>query len=145
PVARAVEEALRQVRAARRPIMVLGGGVLAAQATDLFVKLAEAEQIPVTAAWRRPDVFPNNHPLYLGHGGLGAPRSVMDRLLEADLVLAVGTRLNEMTSQGYPFPRPEATLIHVDVASEGLGGHRLSELPIQSDAALFAEAMLAIV
>jgi acetolactate synthase-1/2/3 large subunit len=143
PDTRRVGVALQKLRDAKRPIMVLGGGVLAAQATDLFVRLAEAEQIPVTAAWRRPDVFPNDHPLYLGHGGLGAPRSVVDRLLEADVVLVVGARLNEMTSQGYRFPSLDATLIHVDVSSEGLGGHLTARVPIQSDACLFAEAMLA--
>src|SRR5215471_15560900 len=50
-----VHQALRLLREARRPLMVLGGGVLAAQATQLYVRLAEAEQIPVVAAWRRPD------------------------------------------------------------------------------------------
>ncbi|HET6316384.1 MAG TPA: thiamine pyrophosphate-dependent enzyme, partial [Chloroflexota bacterium] len=143
PDTRQVGAALLKLREAKRPIMVLGGGVLAAQATDLFVRLAEAEQIPVTAAWRRPDVFPNDHPLYLGHGGLGAPRSVVDRLLEADVALVVGARLNEMTSQGYRFPSLDAALIHVDVSSEGLGGHLTAAVPIQSDAGLFAEAMLA--
>ncbi len=143
PDPKGVAEALRQLRGARKPIMVLGGGILAAQASELFVQLAEAEQIPVTAAWRRPDVFPNEHPLFLGHGGLGAPRSVVKRLLEADVVLAVGTRLNEMTSQAYRLPAAETTLIHVDVWSEGLGGHRPADVPIQSDAGLFAEALLA--
>jgi acetolactate synthase I/II/III large subunit len=136
-------DAMRVLRAAERPLMILGGGVLASQATDLFVRLAETEQIPVTAAWRRPDVFPNEHPLFLGHGGLGAPRSVVQRLLDADVILAVGTRLNEMTSQAYRIPGTGTRLIHVDVWAEGLGGHRPADVPIQSDAALFAEAFLA--
>ncbi len=138
-----VGDALRLLRSAQRPLMVLGGGVLAARATDLFVKLAETEQIPVTAAWRRPDVFPNDHPLFLGHGGLGAPRSVVKRLLEADVVLAVGTRLNEMTSQAYRLPGPDTRLIHVDIWAEGLGGHRPADVGIVADAGLFAESMLA--
>ena len=143
PESHAIDAALHQLRGAQKPIMILGGGVLAAHASDLFVKLAETEQVPVTAAWRRPDVFPNDHPLFLGHGGLGAPRSLLKRLLEADVILAVGTRLNEMTSQGYRVPAPETRLIHVDLWSEGLGGHCLATLPIQADAGLFAEAMLA--
>jgi acetolactate synthase-1/2/3 large subunit len=137
-----VHQALRLLREAQRPLMVLGGGVLAAQATQLYVRLAEAEQIPVVAAWRRPDVFPNDHPLYLGHGGLGAPHSLVDRLVDTDVLLAVGTRLNEMTSQRYQAPGAQTTLIHVDVSPEGLGGHRLADIPVVSDAALFAESLL---
>jgi acetolactate synthase-1/2/3 large subunit len=137
-----VGDALKLLRHAKRPIMILGSGVLAAGATDLFVRVAESEQVPVTAAWRRPDAFPNDHPLFLGHGGLGAPRVVIQRLLEADVVLAVGTRLNEFTSQVYRVPGPDARLIHVDLSAEGLGGHGPAEVPVQSDAALFAEALL---
>jgi acetolactate synthase-1/2/3 large subunit len=106
------------------------------------VRVAEAEQIPVTAAWRRPDVFPNDHPLFLGHGGLGAPRAIVNRLLDADVILTVGSRLNEMTSQGYRVPGADTRMIHVDLWAEGLGGHRPADVPIQSDAALFAEALL---
>jgi acetolactate synthase I/II/III large subunit len=142
PDPRPVGDALRLLRQAQRPIMVLGGGVLAARATDLFVRLAEAEQLPVSASWRRPDVFPNDHPLFLGHGGLGAPRAVVQRLLEADVILAVGTRLNEMTSQAYRVPAPTTRIIHVDLWAEGLGGTRPADVPIQSDAALFGEAFL---
>jgi acetolactate synthase-1/2/3 large subunit len=143
PDLKGVQQALQLLRTATRPLMILGGGVLAAQASKLYVLLAETEQIPVTAAWRRPDVFPNDHDLFLGHGGLGAPRSVVRRLHEADVILVVGSRLNEMTSQAYRVPGPDTQLIHVDIAAEGLGGHRLATVPIQSDAGLFAQELLA--
>src|SRR5262249_11250766 len=52
-------------------------------------------------------------------------------------------RLNEMTSHAYRIPAPETRLIHVDVWAEGLGGHTQADLAIQSDAALFTEALLA--
>ena len=48
----------------------------------------EAEQIPVFTAWRRPDAYPNDHPLYLGWAGLRSPQSPVARLLEADAILA---------------------------------------------------------
>src|SRR5919197_656828 len=54
----AVAETLRLLRLAERPVMLLGGGVLAARASELYVRLAEAEQVPAMAAWRRPDAFP---------------------------------------------------------------------------------------
>jgi acetolactate synthase-1/2/3 large subunit len=142
PDAKLVHAALERLRAAERPLMVLGGGVLAARASDAFVRLAHAEQVPVAAAWRRPDVFPNDDPLFLGHGGLAAPRSLVQRLLEADVLLAIGTRLNEQTTLGYRVPAAGTKLIHVDLAAEGMGGHTMAELAIQADAGLFAEALL---
>lgn len=138
-----VNETLRLLRAAERPVMLLGGGVLAAAASERYVQLAEAEQLPAMGAWRRPDAFPNDHPLYLGHAGLGAPRCVRQRLLGADLVLAVGTRLNEYASQHYRLPPAGCRFVHVDVAAEGLGGHAQADLACVADAGLFADALLA--
>jgi acetolactate synthase I/II/III large subunit len=138
-----VAEILRLLRAAERPILLLGGGVLAAGASASLVALAEAEQVPVVAAWRRPDVFPNEHPLYLGQSGLGAPSSVGERLLEADLLVVIGSRLNEYASQNYRVPAPGCRFVHVDIDPEGLGAHRQADLACLADAALFAEALLA--
>jgi acetolactate synthase I/II/III large subunit len=130
------------LRSAARPIMLLGGGVLASRSTDLFVQFAEREQVPAMAAWRRPDVFPNEHPLYLGHSGLSTPPSVPERLRQADLILAVGTRLNVYTADNYRLPGPDTRLVHVDIAAEGLGGHGLADVACQADAGLFARALL---
>src|SRR5919198_691077 len=139
----AAGETLGLLRQAERPVMLLGVGVLAARAGELYVRLAEAEQVPVIAGWRRPDVFPNDHPLFLGQAGLGAPPCVPQRLRAADLVLAVGTRLNEYASHSYRVPAPGSRFVHVDIAAEGLGGHRQADVACVADAALFAQALLA--
>jgi len=139
----AVREAADLLRTAERPVMLLGVGVLAAGASDAFVRLAELAQVPALAAWRRPDVFPNSHPLYLGHSGIGAVPEVVDRLLSADLVLAVGTRLNQYTSLEYRVPAPASRLVQVDLSAEVLGGHGQADVACVSDAGLFADALLA--
>jgi acetolactate synthase-1/2/3 large subunit len=142
PATETVAQILALLRAAERPVMLLGQGVLASGASQACVRLAEAEQVPVIAAWRRPDVFPNAHPLYVGHSGIGAPRCVPERLLAADLVLAIGVRLDEQTTFGYRVPSPTSRLVHVDLAAEDLGGHRQADVSCVSDAALFVEALL---
>ena len=138
-----VKQVLQMIRFAEQPLMLLGGGVLAAGASELYVRLAEAEGLSVVAAWRRPDVFPNDHPLYLGMTGLGSPSSVRSRVFESDLLLVVGTRLNEYTTFEYSAPGTDTRLVHVDVSAEGLGGHRQADVGCVADAALFAEALLA--
>lgn len=144
PESAQVRTALQLLRSAERPLMLLGGGVLAARATEAYVDVAHSEQVPVVAAWRRPDVYPNDDPLFLGHGGLAAPRSLAQRLRDADVLLVVGSRLNEQTTLGYQIPGGDTKLIHVDVSAEGMGGHVSAAVAIQSDAALFAAALLEV-
>ncbi len=92
---------------AERPVMLVGGGVLRAGATDALVAFAEATGIPVIVGFRRYHAFPNNHPLFLGSMGLGAPSCVRARLQEADVLLALGTRLSEFTTGAYTVPAPQ--------------------------------------
>ncbi|WP_304454246.1 thiamine pyrophosphate-dependent enzyme [Nocardiopsis sp. YSL2] len=86
-----------------RPVIIAGGG--ARSAREDLIAVAERFGAGVYAAWRRQDVFPNDHPLYLGHLGLGCPPPTLDALREADAVLAVGCRLSETTTQGFTLPR----------------------------------------
>jgi acetolactate synthase-1/2/3 large subunit len=128
-------------RSAERPILLVGGGIVAAGATGELERFAETEQIPVVTAWRRPDSFPNDNPLYLGWSGLRSPSNVLARLQAADLIVAVGTRLSEFTTYRYRIPAPGTRLIHVDVSPETLGGHRVPDLACQADALLFLQAI----
>jgi acetolactate synthase-1/2/3 large subunit len=139
-----VARALALLRGAQRPVILAGGGVVAAGASDALVQVAEREHVPVTTAWRRPDAFPNDHPLYLGWAGLRSPTTVLDRLLEADVLLVVGSRLGEFTSYRYRIPAPSTKLVHVDIDAEGLGGHRVADVACVADARLFMEALLAL-
>lgn len=137
-----VTAAIELLGAARRPLLIAGGGVLRAQATGRLVELAERLGLPVMTAFRRHDTFPNDHPLYLGPLSFGAPPSVAERARAADVVLAIGTRLSEITTLGYSLPSPEATLIHVDVAPEVLGRTFPARIAIAADAAEVLASLL---
>jgi acetolactate synthase-1/2/3 large subunit len=108
-----VRSVARRLGEARRPVVIAGEG--ARDARDELVALAEAFNVGVYAAFRRQDVFPNEHPLYLGHLALGPPPDTLRALEEADLVLVIGCRLDEVTTQGYGLPRAGAAVIQVDV------------------------------
>jgi acetolactate synthase I/II/III large subunit len=110
-----VRATIRRLTAAKRPLIVAGAGVLRARSTADLVRLAEILEVPVVASWRRADVFPNDHPLYLGMAGYAAPRSLRDRLAAADELLVVGCRLNEPTSMGYAIPAEGQRWTHVDI------------------------------
>ncbi len=137
-----VEAVLERLAVARRPLILAGAGILRSNATNMLRAFAELAQVPVIAAWRRPDVFPNELPLYLGMAGLGAARTVEPRLLQADLILAIGTRLSEITTFHYRVPGRASKLIQVDI-EPGLPGDRLQpSLVVRSDARAFLRRAL---
>ncbi|MCU0484232.1 MAG: thiamine pyrophosphate-binding protein, partial [Chloroflexi bacterium] len=111
---------------AERPVILAGAGVLRSRSTADLVKLAETIDVPVIAGWRRPDVFPNDHALYLGMSGYFAAPTVRERLLAADAILVLGSRLDEVASFGYEVPAAGTRWAHVDLephgARAGLGG-----------------------
>ena len=103
----------RRLSEARRPVVIAGGG--AGHACAELSAFAEAFNVGVYAAFRRQDVFPNEHPLYLGHLTLATPPDTLRALEEADLILVVGCRLDEVTTQSYELPREDQAVIQIDV------------------------------
>jgi acetolactate synthase I/II/III large subunit len=127
---RSVQEVLQR---AKRPVVIAGGGVKLAKAQQLLRLFAEKYSIPVAAAFRRHDVFPNGHPLYVGHLGLGTPKSIIETVKQADVVIAIGTRLSEVTTQDYRLLSPDQTLIHIDIDSDVLGKVYPPDISILAD------------
>lgn len=122
--------------------IMAGLGVLRAGATEQLVRLAEALQAPVFTTWRRFDAFPNQHPLYLGGTSFGMRRDLLDPLRQADVVLAVGTRLSEITTQGYSLFSPAQRLIHIDLSAEVIGSVYPTAVGMVADAGLALEDLL---
>ena len=137
----AVRRVLHQLTAARRPVILAGAGVLRSRGTADLVRLAELLEVPVIASWRRPDVFPNDHRLFLGMTGYGSASTVRPRLDAADLVVVLGSRLGEIASFGYEVPRAGQAWIHVDLEprSASSAGSGLPEpgLAVLADARTF--------
>ena len=126
---------------AGRPLVVLGGGGWSGEACDHIRLFAERNGLPVACAFRFQDLIDNRHPNYIGDVGIGINPKLAERVKSADLVLAVGARLGEMTSSGYTLfdiPRPKQTLVHVHAGVEELGRVYQAELMINSGVAEFA-------
>ena len=140
--------ALRDVRsmllAAERPIVIAGGGGWDAEACAALQRFAENWQLPVGNGFRFQDTFDNRHPLYAGDVGIGINPKLAARIRDADLVLAIGVRLGEMTTGGYTLlevPRPKQKLIHVHAGPEELGRVYAADLLLQSSMACAAKAL----
>jgi acetolactate synthase-1/2/3 large subunit len=133
--------------AAERPFVVVGGGGWSADAARDLQAFVEANRLPVGASFRCQDYVDNRSPSYAGDIGLGVNPKLAGRIGESDLLLVVGARLGEATSQGYTLvaiPRPLQTLVHVHAGAEELGRVYQADLPINSGYAQFAAAAAAL-
>ena len=136
---------LRQMLlAAERPLLIAGGSGWDAAAARALQRFAENWQLPVACGFRFQDTFDNRHPLYAGDVGIGINPKLAARVQEADLVLALGLRLGEMTTGGYTLlqaPRPLQKLVHVHAGAEELGRVYAADLLLQASMACAAKAL----
>jgi acetolactate synthase-1/2/3 large subunit len=123
-----------------RPVILAGGGVLRARSSTELLRFADLLQVPIIAGWRRPDVVSNDHPLYLGMAGMGAARTVPDRLAAADAMLVIGCRLNEPTSAHDTVPTAGQRWAHVDIEPDRGAGLSAADRTIAIDARAFLRA-----
>ena len=139
---------LREVRtlllAAQQPFVIVGGSGWDANACAAMQRFAEGWNLPVGCAFRFQDLFDNRHANYAGDVGIGINPKLARRITEADLILAVGPRLGEMTTGGYTLlqaPRPKQKLIHIHAGAEELGRVYHADLMLQSAMACAAKAL----
>ena len=131
--------ALRDLRAmllaAQRPLLIAGGSGWDAEGANALQRFAENWQLPVGCGFRFQDTFDNRHALYAGDVGIGINPKLAARVREADLIIALGVRLGEMTTGGYTLldvPRPKQKLVHVHAGPEELGRVYAADLLLQS-------------
>ena len=123
--------------------MIVGGGKWSAQAAEDIAAFCEANELPVTTAFRRQDYVDNRSRVFAGHVGVGIDPALATRVTEADLLLVVGPRLGEMTTGGYTLvepPLPRQTLVHVHAGAEELGRVYQPALAIHAGSPEFAAA-----
>ena len=141
-----VREAAALLARAERPVIVAGGRLSLPDARRVLRQAAEAWGIPVLVSFRQQDIFDNEHPLYAGHLGYLLPRQQVATYQESDLVLAVGTRLGDVTTQGYVFPtapKPKQQLIHVYDDPAVLGSVFQTDLAVLAEPVAFLKALAA--
>lgn len=133
--------------AAERPLMIVGGAGWTAGTSKNIQAFAKANNIPTGAAFRRQDCFDNYDPRYVGHVGIGIDPALGKRVREADLIIAVGPRLGEITTAGYTLlepPAPSQKLVHVHPDPNELNSVYRADLGIASSMPAFAASARAM-
>jgi acetolactate synthase-1/2/3 large subunit len=120
---------------AQRPILIVGGSGWTQAAMADLVAFAEKQQLPVVSSFRRQDIMANRHPNYAGHLSLATSRALAARIRNADLILALGARLSDVTTGGYGLvtaPYPLQRLIHIHPDPNELGRVYRADVAIAS-------------
>ena len=135
---------------AQRPFVIAGGSGWNSAACANLLQFAETQDIPVGCAFRFQDLFDNAHPNYAGDVGIGINPKLAARIKAADLVIALGPRLGEMTTSGYTLfdpantTQPAQTLVHIHAGAEELGRVYQADLMINATMAAMAHALAAM-
>ena len=113
PAPNAINEAARLVKKAKRPLVVAGEMVSFERCHEPLASFVEHIGAPVMCAFRQQDVIANDHPGYAGHLSLNRPPYQSQALDESDLIIAIGTRLDSVTSADYTMPEASKRLIMI--------------------------------
>jgi acetolactate synthase-1/2/3 large subunit len=140
-----VDDIAARIATAERPLLMAGGiGLGTPRGRKALLAASQAHHLPVVLTFKRQDYFPNTHPNYAGHLGFKIPKPAVERYLEADLIIAVGTRLTEATTQGYTLPAapvPRQPLIHIHDDPRQIGRNYAAAKALVADPVAVLEAL----
>jgi sulfoacetaldehyde acetyltransferase len=143
--AQSIEAAAKLLSEAKFPVILNGAGVVLANGIAASAKLAERLDAPVCCGYQHNDAFPGSHPLSVGPLGYNGSKAAMELIAQADVVLALGTRLNPFSTlpgYGIDYWPKDATIIQVDMNSDRIGLTKKVSVALQGDAQLVAEQLL---
>ncbi len=142
---RAIDEAAALLSKAEFPVILNGAGVILADAIGDSAALAERLEAPVCCGYQHNDAFPGSHPLFAGPLGYNGSKAGMELIAHADVVLALGTRLNPFSTlpgYGIDYWPKDAAIIQVDINPSRIGLTKPLRVGIVGDAGDVARALL---
>ena len=142
----AITKASKLLSEAKFPVILSGAGVVIGGAIEDCIKLAERLDSPVCSGYQHNDSFPGSHPLAVGPLGYNGSKAAMELISKADVVLALGTRLNPFSTlpgYGMDYWPKKADIIQVDMNSDRIGLTKKVTVGICGDAKLVAQQLLA--
>jgi len=142
----ALTQAAELLSSAKFPVLLNGAGVVIGGAINASMKLAERLDAPVCCGYQHNDAFPGSHPLFAGPLGYNGSKAGMELISKADVVLALGTRLNPFSTlpgYGIDYWPKDAKIIQVDINPDRIGLTKPVSVGIVGDAKKVAESLLA--
>jgi len=141
--AKQVHQAAALIAKARKPLLYVGGGVLASDAARELKELAELMQLPVVTTLMGKGAFPEDHHLFVGMPGMHGGKFTNYAITETDLLLAVGVRFDDRVTGKLATFATKAKIVHVDIDPAEIGKNRSVDVPIVGDARTVISGMTA--
>ncbi len=133
PHARQIRAAAKLISESRRPVLYVGGGVMAAHAHRELAELVDLTQIPVVTTLMARGVFPDSHELNMGMPGMHGTVAAVGALQKADLLVALGTRFDDRVTGKLDSFAVDAKVIHADIDPAEIGKNKPVDVPIVGD------------
>lgn len=137
-----IKKALAELKNAKKPVFLIGGGVNIANAGNEMQQLCELTGVPVITTIMGKGAIPTSHPLYVGnigmHGNLASNKAIM----ECDVLFSIGTRFNDRITGTIDTFAKNAKIIHVDIDAASISRNIKVDIPIVADAKIAITKML---
>ena len=141
--AKQINEAARLISKARKPLLYVGGGVLASGAWKELKELAELMQLPVVTTLMGKGAFPEDHHLFVGMPGMHGGKFTNYAITETDLLFGIGVRFDDRVTGKLATFATKAKIVHADIDPAEIGKNRSVDLPIVGDAKAVLTAIIA--
>lgn len=143
PHGKQIREAVELLVSAKRPVFLLGGGVLRSRASEEVRALVEAANAPFVTTLMARGALPDSHPQHLGMPGMHGDVAAVASLQRSDLIIAIGARFDDRVTGRLDSFAPAAKVVHADIDPAEISKNRVADVPIVGDAADVARALLA--
>ena len=143
PNGKQIREAVELLVNAKRPVFLLGGGVLRSRASEEVRALVEAANAPFVTTLMARGALPDSHPQHLGMPGMHGDVAAVASLQRSDLIIAIGARFDDRVTGRLDSFAPGAKVVHADIDPAEISKNRVADVPIVGDAADVARALLA--
>ena len=137
-----LKKGYKLLKAAKKPLFLIGGGVNAAKANKELLELVERTQIPVVTTIMGKGAIPTSHPLYVGNSGMHGRYAANLAVSECDVLFSIGTRFNDRITGDLNEFAPNAKIVHVDIDTASISRNVVVDVPIVADAKLAIQRLL---
>jgi len=138
-----IKKAAKLIAEAERPVIIAGGGVNIANASEELIRLAELARIPVCTTLMGKGSFPEDHPLSLGMVGMHGTKAANYCVTESDVLIAIGCRFSDRITGDIKAFAPYAKIIHIDIDPAEIGKNVRVDVPIVGDAKIVLRDLMA--
>ena len=136
-----LKKGYKLIKAAKKPLVLVGGGVNLARANAELLAFVEKMDIPVVSTIMGKGAIPTNHELYIGNSGMHGKYAANKAVSECDLLFSIGTRFNDRITGDLNEFAPKAQIVHIDIDTASISRNVVVDVPVVSDAKLALEKL----